>query len=156
VAGAGCLEFDEDTGAEYLRLLPADDAALKRGIVRRTPFVHSTVVFRAAVFAGGIRYRPHPSGALHLWVDLARYGWGFANLPEPLVRHRVSAALFRRRSSWKKVATELTARLRGMNELCLVTPGNVAWTGAYLMLRVLPLSLARLAYRHLRPGRTRV
>ena len=156
VVGAGCLEFDEDTGAEYLRLLPTDDGALKRGIVRRTPFVRSTVVFRAAVFAGGLRYRPRTSEDMHLWVDLARYGWIFANLPEPLVRCRVSRTRFRQGSSWEAVATGLAARLRGMNELCMISPGNLAWTGAYLMLRVLPPGLARLAYRHLRPGRTRV
>ena len=156
VVGAGCLEFDEDTGAEYLRLLPTDDGALKRGIVRRTPFVRSTVVFRAAVFAGGLRYRPRTSEDMHLWVDLARYGWIFANLPEPLVRCRASRTRFRQGSSWEAVATGLAARLRGMNELCMISPGNLAWTGAYLMLRVLPPGLARLAYRHLRPGRTRV
>jgi hypothetical protein len=156
VVGAGCLEFDDDTGAEYLRLLPTDDGALKRGIVRRMPFVRSTVVFRAAVFAGGLRYRPRTSEDMHLWVDLARYGWIFANLPEPLVRCRVSKTRFRQGSSWEEVATGLAARLRGMNELCMISPGNLAWTGAYLMLRVLPPSLVRLAYRRLRPGRTRV
>ncbi len=120
------------------RLLPTDDGALKRGIVRRTPFVRSTVVFRAAVFAGGLRYRPRASEDMHLWVDLARYGWIFANLPEPLVRCRASRTRFRQGSSWEAVATGLAARLRGMNELCMISPGNLAWTGAYLMLRVLP------------------
>jgi len=155
VVGAGCLEFDEDTGEEFLKLLPTDDRTLKRGLVKRTPFVHPTVAFRAKVFAGGTRYRSYPSEDMHLWVDLARYGWTFANLPEPLVRYRVSNALFQRRSSWGKVVTELTARLRVMRELCMISPGNVAWTGAYLALRLLPLTLARRAYRYLRPQSTR-
>jgi glycosyltransferase involved in cell wall biosynthesis len=155
VIGAGCLEVDEDTGEEFLKLLPMDDRTLKRGLVKRTPFVHSTVVFRAQVFAGGTRYRPLASEDMHLWMDLARYGWTFANLPEPLMRYRVSDALFRRRSSWDKVSTELTARLRGMTELCMISPSNLACTGAYLALRLLPVRLARQAYRHLRPRRAR-
>ena len=155
VVGGGCLEFDEDTGEEFLKLLPADDRTLKRGLVKRTPFVHPTVVCRAQVFAGGTRYRSHLSEDMHLWVDLARYGWTFANLPEPLIRYRVSDALFRRRSSWGKMSTELTARLRGMTELCMISPGNLAWTGAYLVLRLLPVRLARQAYRYLRPRSAR-
>ena len=155
VVGTGCLEFDEDTGEEFLELLPTDDRALKRGLVRRTPFVPSTVVFRATVFAGGTRYRSQASEDMHLWIDLARYGWIFANLPEPLIRYRVSDALFRRRSSWDKVATELTARLRGMTELCMISPGNLAWTGAHLAWRLLPLRLARQAHRSLRPRTAR-
>jgi glycosyltransferase involved in cell wall biosynthesis len=155
VIGAGCLEFDEDTGEEFLKLLPTDDRTLKRGLVKRTPFVHPAVVFRAQVFAGGTRYRSHLSEDMHLWVDLARYGWTFANLAEPLLRYRVSDSLFRRRSSWAKVSTELTARLRGMTELCMISPGNLAWTGAYLALRLLPLRLARQAYRYLRPRSAR-
>jgi glycosyltransferase involved in cell wall biosynthesis len=155
VVGAGCLEFDEDTGEEFLKVLPSDDRTLKRGLVKRTPFVHPTVAFRAKIFAGGTRYRSDPSEDMHLWVDLARYGWTFANLPEPLVRYRVSNALFARRSSWGKAVTELTARLRVMRELCMISPGNVAWTAAYLALRLLPLTLVRRAYRYLRPQSAR-
>jgi hypothetical protein len=92
----------------------------------------------------------------HLWVDLTRYGWIFANLEEPLVRYRVSRDLFRRRSSWNKALTELRARRRAMNELCMASPSNVAWTGAYLGLRLLPAVLARWVYRYLRPRTTRV
>jgi glycosyltransferase involved in cell wall biosynthesis len=154
VLGGGCLEVDEDTGEEFVKLLPTDDSTLKRDLVKRTPFVHPSVLFRSEVFAGGTRYRASASEDMHLWVDLARYGWGFANLPEPLVVYRVSDALFRRRSSWRKATSELSARIRGMVELCLITPSNVAWTVAYLMLRLLPLSLAKRAYRHLRPRGT--
>jgi hypothetical protein len=150
VLGAGCVEFDEDTGKESLERLPADDRTLKRGLVRRTPFVHSTVVFRAEVFRGGTRYRALASEDMHLWVDLARYGWIFANLQEPLIRHRISDALFQQRSRWAKVGTELTARTRGMTELCMLSPANIAWTGGYLLLRLLPRSLARRAYRYFR------
>jgi hypothetical protein len=151
VLGAACLEFNEDTGEEFLKLLPTDDRTLKRELVKRTAFVHPLVAFRATVFAGGIRYRTHLSEDMHLWVDLARYGWTFANLPEPLLRYRVSDALFHRRASWAKVWTELQARLRGMKELCMISPSNVGWTGAYLLLRLLPVRLARWAYRYLRP-----
>ncbi len=84
-------------------------------------------------------------------MDLARYGWTFANLPEPLLRYRVSTALFHRRATWGRAIGEVRFRLRAMNELRLVSPGNVAWTGAYLALRLLPVALARRAYWYLRP-----
>ena len=154
VLGAGCLEFDEDSGEEFLKLLPTDDRTLKRELVKRTPFVHPVVVFRAVAFAGGLRYRPgfgQPKD-INLWVDLARYGWTFGNLPEPLLRYRVSDALFHRRASWARADGELKARIRAMNELCLVSPSNVVWTAAYLVLRLLPVALVKRAYRYLRPG----
>ncbi len=50
VLGAGCVELDERTGKESLEIPPADDWTLKRGLIRRPPFVPSTVVFRADVF----------------------------------------------------------------------------------------------------------
>lgn len=155
VLGAGCLEFDEDTGAEFLKLLPVDDRTLKRNLVKRTPFVHPVVVFRSEIFARGIRYRRDPTEDIHLWIDLARYGWTFANLPEPLLRYRVSQALFRRRTTWSRAAGEVRARARAMNELCMISLGNVVWTGAYFVLRLLPVSLARGAYQYLRPRRPR-
>ena len=30
-----------------------------------------------------------------------------------------------------------------MNELCMVSPGNVVWAGAYFALRLLPVTLVR-------------
>ncbi len=155
VLGAGCLEFDEDSGQEFLKLLPTDDRTLKRELVKRTPFVHPLVMFRAEVFAGGTRYRFHRIEDINLWVDLARYGWRFGNLPEPLLRYRVSNALFHRRATWDRAIGELRVRIRAMNELCMISPGNVAWTGAYLALRVLPVALVREAYRYLRPRSAR-
>jgi glycosyltransferase involved in cell wall biosynthesis len=151
VLGAGCLEFDEDSGEEFLKLLPADDRTLKRDLVKRTPFVHPLVAFRAAVFVGGLRYRHRTTQDMHLWLDLARYGWTFGNLPEPLLRYRVSNALFRRRATWERAIGEVSFRIRAMNELCMVSPSNIAWTGAYFALRLLPVRLVRGAYWYLRP-----
>jgi glycosyltransferase involved in cell wall biosynthesis len=151
VLGAGCLEFDEDSGDEFLKLLPTDDRTLKQELVKRTPFVHPLVAFRAEVFTGGIRYRFHRIEDINLWVDLTRYGWTFGNLPEPLLRYRVSNALFRRRATWTRAIGELRVRIRAMNELCMVSPANVAWTAAYLALRLLPVTLVSGAYRYLRP-----
>ena len=61
VLGGGCVEIDEDTGEEFVKILPTDDRTLKRELVKRTPFVHPTVVFRSEVFAGGTRYRSSES-----------------------------------------------------------------------------------------------
>jgi glycosyltransferase involved in cell wall biosynthesis len=151
VLGAGCLEFDEDNGEEFLKILPGDDRTLKRDLVKRTPFVHPVVAIRAEVFAGGVPYRPRTPEDIALWVDLARYGWGFGNLPEPLLRYRVSMALFRRRATWHRAVGEARVRMRAMYQLCLISPGNVVWTAAYFALRLLPASVLRAAYRHFRP-----
>jgi glycosyltransferase involved in cell wall biosynthesis len=151
VLGAGCVEFDEDSGEEFLKLLPTDDRTLKRDLVKRTPFVHPLVVIRAEALAGGLRYRPRTTEDVDLWVDLARYGWAFANLPEPLLRYRVSNSLFHRRATWTRALGELQVRIRAMNELCLVSPSNVVWTAAYFALRLLPVALVRRAYWYLRP-----
>jgi glycosyltransferase involved in cell wall biosynthesis len=151
VLGTGRLEIDEDTGQRLVTILPADDRTLKRDLVKRTPFVDSSVVFRSAVFAGGTRYRSGPAEDRHLWVDLARYGWAFANLPEPLVTHQISSAECRRRSPWSTATAELSARVRTMRELCMITPGNIAWTVAGFVLRLLPAPPTRRGYRYRRP-----
>ena len=67
------------------------------------------------------------------------------------LRYRVSNAPYRRRATWDRAIGELRVRIRAMNELCMVSLGNVAWTGAYLALRFLPVNLVRRAYRYLRP-----
>src|SRR5262249_41635787 len=38
VLGTACLEVDEDTGEEFVKVLPTDDDTLKRELVKRTPF----------------------------------------------------------------------------------------------------------------------
>jgi len=131
------------------------DEPLKRDLVRQTPFVPTSVVFRSAVFAGGTRYRSGPSEDSHLWVDLARYGWVFANLPDPQVERRSSAALVHPGSSWHRATSELSVRGRTMFELCMITPRNVAWAGVSFVLTLLPRSLTRMAFRYLRPRGTR-
>ena len=153
VLGAGCVALDERTGKESLEVPPADDWTLKRGLIRRPPFVPSTVVFRADVFRGGTRYRTLAWEDMHLWVDLTRYGWLFANLQEPLLRCRASDRLFRPGSGPSPAVIELRARIRGMTELCMLTPGNITWAGTHFGLGLLPPRLARRAGRYLRlPG----
>src|SRR2546427_144880 len=69
---------------------PADDGALRRMLIRRNPFVHSSVVMRRAVVerAGGYDERLPVAQDYDLWMRMSRLA-GLANLPEPLVVRRL-------------------------------------------------------------------
>ena len=88
--GTGAREVDEGGREVAVIRPPADDGALRRMLIRRNPFVHSSVVMRRAVVerAGGYDERLPVAQDYDLWMRMSRLA-GLANLPEPLVVRRL-------------------------------------------------------------------
>src|SRR5438132_699576 len=88
--GTGAREVDEGGREVAVIRPPADDGALRRMLIRRNPFVHSSVVMRRAVVerAGGYDGRLPVAQDYDLWMRMSRLA-GLANLPERLVVRRL-------------------------------------------------------------------
>jgi glycosyltransferase involved in cell wall biosynthesis len=88
--GTGAREVDEAGREIALIRPPADDAALRRTLIRRNPFVHSSIMMRRAVVerAGGYDETLPVAQDYDLWMRMSRLG-RVANLPEPLVVRRL-------------------------------------------------------------------
>lgn len=152
VVGTFCNEMDREGRHILVKELPTSDAALKAKMLLRCPFIHPTVVFRRRVFAEGARYRTdsHLTEDMFLWVDLAKRGHVFANIPEPLLNYRVTPDFYRRRRGLKKAVSEYRAKRYVAGELGVRGPSAMAAPLAAFMLRVLPESLLKVCYEHLR------
>ena len=88
--GTGAREVDAAGRAVALVTPPAEDALIRRALIRRNPFVHSSVMMRRRVVeaAGGYDVRLPVAQDYDLWMRLSRTT-RLANLPEPLVVRRL-------------------------------------------------------------------
>jgi len=90
LVGTWAREVDV-TGREMAAICPPeDDASIRRALIRRNPFVHSSVMMRRAAIDRAGHYDPSMPVAqdYDLWVRLARVT-RLANLPELLVVRRL-------------------------------------------------------------------
>jgi glycosyltransferase involved in cell wall biosynthesis len=88
--GTGAREVDGSGREVALVTPPAEDAAIRRALIRRNPFVHSSVMMRRRVVeaAGGYDARLPVAQDYDLWMRMSRTT-RLANLPEPLVVRRL-------------------------------------------------------------------
>jgi len=140
-----------DGGAEQVvgrRVPPLNEAAIRGSMPFRDPFHHPTVVMRrvAVQSVGGYQ----PMGLMEdywLFARMVQAGARVANLPEALVRYRVSSGAYRRRGGWAQLRNELMLQA-AMRRSGITTRRqyirNLVIRGGY---RLLPESLRRSAYR---------
>lgn len=152
VVGTDCEEIDEAGIRLCIKSLPTEDAQLKRSMLRRCPFVHPSVMFRRRVFETGVRYATgtHLTEDMFLWVDLAKRGYVFANIPEPLLRYRVDSRFYERRRGARKALSEFRAKRYIARELEIRDLSSLLVPPSAFVLRMLPVSLLKLCYRYLR------
>jgi glycosyltransferase involved in cell wall biosynthesis len=151
VLGTACIEFSTFDPLQNIKTLPLLDEDLKSNIIRRCPFVHPSVIFRRRVFQS-TRY---PTGTAltedyAMWIELARKGFVFGNLPDPLIRYRFDPGVFIRRRGWLKGYHECLERLKAMRTLNRYAPLDFAYAFGFFFLRVVPPSIAKYMYRTLR------
>lgn len=111
----GQLELIDEHGTWVgNRQYPLTDDALKRNILRFSPFAHpATMIRRAAIEeAGGYDQRYTPAEDLDLWCRLGRR-WKFANLSDYVLRYRLHnrsmTARHSRRMQWQTLAVRWRA-----------------------------------------------
>lgn len=157
LVGGAIEEFDRapgDLGA--IRRVPLDQDAIERGLKRRNPFNHMTVIFdrRAVDAAGGYRSFPWMED-YWLWARMIATGCRCANIPDVVVDVRVGDGMYARRSNsaYLKSQIEFFSALR---RLGLVD--RVGWARAVAertVATVLPSRLVRAAYNGLLRGRVK-
>jgi glycosyltransferase involved in cell wall biosynthesis len=94
---------------------PADDAAIRAALPRRNPLAHPTVMLRRAVGdrAGWYDERLPVAQDYDLWLRLLGRT-RFANLPEPLLLRRYTAAMTSLARDDARLAAELVIRWRAI------------------------------------------
>jgi glycosyltransferase involved in cell wall biosynthesis len=151
VIGSAMWEFEGDEERPLgLRRMPLTHEAIAAYMRSRNAVNHPTACYRRslALEAGGY-YDLHGVEDYDFFARLLSQGARFANSAEPLVRYRVSRALFARRAGWEHLRAEwqLQANLRRYG---LISPpraaANLVSRSAY---RLLPPSVMSRAYARL-------
>lgn len=94
---------------------PEDDRAIRRALIRRNPFVHSSVMLRRALVAaaGGYDASFPVAQDYDLWLRLSAVT-RMANLPEPLVVRRLVAGRVTAARDNERLRAEARARWRAV------------------------------------------
>lgn len=127
---------------------PLDDAAIRRALIRRNPFVHSSVMARRGLLTsvGGYDERVAVAQDYDLWMRLAPRT-RLANLPEVLVVRRLLAGRVSIEREEERLRTEARVRWRA------VTSGAYPpWCALFALRPALALALPRPLRRALRAG----
>ena len=144
--GTACREISA-TGA-VLRTItpPADDAGIRRRLIRENPFTHSAVMFRRTVLEASGRYdeRFVVAQDYDLWLRMSRLT-RLANLPEPLVLRRLAPGQLSSARENTRLRDEVAARLKALRS------GTYApWCAVFLAKPLCALSLPLRVRRALR------
>jgi glycosyltransferase involved in cell wall biosynthesis len=99
VVGGYYLLVDENRGERYVRMPPTEHSAILAEMARSIPLANTIAMFRRRVWseAGGYPDVADLEDQL-LWLEAAKLGWRFANVPEALGEHFVHGASFFHRS----------------------------------------------------------
>ena len=151
VLGAAAHEFDTDPQAPTaVRALPSDHEAIRRYARINNPVNNPTLLVRtdAVRRVGGYRHVPFQED-YDLMIRLLGAGYRFHNLPEPLVRFRVTPEQFDRRRSRELTASERTIQQSLIDAGLVSRPRAAANFLARNAYRRLPVGAMSAAYSRL-------
>lgn len=148
VLGSALTEINEMGEKVGKRVMPGSHKKIVSMLPRRCSLNHPTVAIRFEVFRQGFRYESHLRNTqdYFFWVRLAREGYLFRNLKEPLLDFRRVNDFYKRRGLSKSL-NEFKARMFAMWHLKKVSPHNFLYAVSVLVLRLLPSPLVKLAYK---------
>jgi glycosyltransferase involved in cell wall biosynthesis len=140
--GTGAREVDAAGRVVGLVTPPPDDLGIRRALIRRNPFVHSSVLMRRRVIdeVGGYDPALPVAQDYELWMRMSRVT-RLANLPEPLVVRRLLPGRVSSARDGDRLSAEALVRWRA------VRSGLYPWWCAVFLAR--PLA-ARLMPRSVR------
>jgi len=144
--GTGAREVDA-SGREIASVRPPeDDAAIRRALIRRNPFVHSSVLMRRAAVeqAGGYDPAFPVAQDYDLWMRMSRVT-RMANLPEPLVVRRILSGRISETRETERLGAEARVRWRAVR--AGIYP---VWCALFVLRPVLAQALPTGARRLLR------
>lgn len=151
--GTGAREVDAAGRAVGLVTPPADDLGIRRALIRRNPFVHSSVLMRRRVIdeVGGYDPALPVAQDYELWMRMSRVT-RLANLPEPLVVRRLLPGRVSSARDVERLSAEALVRWRA------VRSGLYPWWCAVflarpLVARLMPRGVRALLRHRLAPPR---
>jgi glycosyltransferase involved in cell wall biosynthesis len=147
--GTGAREVDAAGRAVGLVTPPADDPGIRRALIRRNPFVHSSVLMRRRVIdeVGGYDPALPVAQDYELWMRMSRVT-RLANLPEPLVVRRLLPGRVSAARDGERLSAEALVRWRA------VRSGLYPWWCAVFLARPLAARLMPRGVRALLRHRT--
>ena len=130
--GTGAREVDASGREIRVVSPPADDAAIRRALIRRNPFVHSSIMMRRSVLdeVGGYDERLPVAQDYDLWMRVSRVA-RLANLTSPLVVRRLLAGRVTATRDAERLSTEMHVRWHALRS------GAYPWWCAVFVLRPL-------------------
>ncbi|NDC36602.1 MAG: hypothetical protein EBZ48_00965 [Proteobacteria bacterium] len=152
ILGTACIEASESDQYIQTKLMPLGHDMILRRLSRSNPINHPSVMVRRRVFACGIRYRTDVSYTedYHLWVDAAKRGFIFANLPTPLLKYTRDSQFFRRRGGIRQSIADARVRIRAILLIKEAGIQDLLWVIAAFLMRLLPGSLQKMIYLRFR------
>jgi Glycosyl transferase family 2 len=152
ILGSWCYEINEDNRILYLKKLPAEDFELKRNIVKRSPFVHPSVMINRSVFEKGYRYDTSCflTEDFDLWVRLAVKGFKYSNIQEPLISFRIDNNFYDRRKGKLKAYAEFKCKIKAIRGLKLNIITGVFWSIVTALVKMCPKPARIYIYNHYR------
>jgi glycosyltransferase involved in cell wall biosynthesis len=146
--GSWYEEMDEYGKHLAFRKLPTDNESLRRRYFTRTPFAHSSVMYRRRLIEKAGYY---PVDTFHmednvLWGNVLKQGMKIANIPEFIFRFRIDDNFYRRRSgikySWNFIKTRMA-----INQLTKAPFYIIFFTIGIGVLKVFPSHFIKMFYR---------
>lgn len=151
--GTGAREVDADGREVAVVQPPSEDREIRRALIRRNPFVHSSVMMRQSVLAraGGYDETLPVAQDYDLWMRMSRLT-RLANLPAPLVIRRLLPGRVSAVREMERSATEARVRWRA------VKSGAYPWWCVIFLLkpltaRLVPPPVRRYVRRQFHPQR---
>lgn len=153
VVGTAIEEFDEK-GKSYGKIVqyPLSHDDCKRFFKKRDPLAHPAVMFKSSYFEKAGLYNPEyrKNQDTVLWYQGFMNGCNFANIPEPMLKFRITEDFYKyRRSGWKRAKKMFEDRLRINHDLKYGYDAYLYAIGMFI-LTLLPSGIKKIAYKFLR------
>lgn len=144
--GTAAREVDASGGEVAIVRPPTGDAGIRRALIRRNPFVHSSVVMRRAAMeqAGGYDEAFPVAQDYDLWMRMSRVT-RMANLPEHLVVRRLRPGRVSEARDTERLRAEASVRWRAVR-----SGAYPPWCALFVLRPILAQAVPTAARRILR------
>lgn len=151
VVGGYIEEFSDELAYRKVVCYPLTHDEMFRFFSRRVPLAHVSAFFRRSFFEKvGLYPTTSPTNEdTLLWMEGFKVGCRFANIPEVVVRVRVSAAFFDRRGGVKKAWNDLQDRVQVIKTL-RYNKSSYLYALALFIVNVAPPKIKQFLYKRLR------
>lgn len=155
VVGGAINEIDENGNSRHKTITyPETPSECRAFFAKRNPHAHPAVMFRRSFFdkLNGKKYRPEyrQNQDTMLWYDGMMAGTQHANIPDVVLRFRMTDALFKkRRNGWTFAKKQFADRLMINRGLGYGWMADVYGLAMFCLL-VSPVWVKKIAYRMLR------